>query len=79
MSVDREVSRGFFDGLRDLVMSAGSQSDLAQAAVIIGSAAVSNRSRNALLAESAQDRYVTLLESFGRTSLANLLSTQLKH
>ncbi|KAF2173276.1 hypothetical protein M409DRAFT_49742 [Zasmidium cellare ATCC 36951] len=66
-SVDRKVSRGFFDGLRDIVISAGQQSDLAQAAVIVGSAAVSNRSRNALLAESAQDRYVTLLESFGRT------------
>lgn len=68
-SVNRRVSRGFLDGMPELLSAAGSSSELAQAAYIVETAVLGNQQGRLDMIDDAAQRYCSLLRSFQTTLL----------
>ena len=66
ISANREISRGYLDGLEGMVQQLGLQSDLAKACKVVGFAAHGIRSRRPALIQRAEDLYQDLLGTLAR-------------
>ncbi|KAJ9150715.1 hypothetical protein NKR23_g3467 [Pleurostoma richardsiae] len=66
-SADRKVSRGFLDGMPELLAAAGPLSELGQAVSIVETAVLGNQQGRLDMIDDAARRYCSLLRSFQTT------------